>query len=84
MLNRTGKLVASATLIAVGTLAFSGVALLRGESNLSASNVDYGQEHSSLSFLSDRSNLNVPAIPNLSEPNTHFFLCLVNRCPFER
>lgn len=72
MLNRTGKVVASATLITVSTLAFSGIALIRGGSNLSASNVDYGQEHSSMSFLSDRFNSSLPTINNLSKPNAFF------------
>jgi hypothetical protein len=80
MLNRIGAVVASASLITVSTLAFSGVALVRGGSNLSASNVDYGQEHSSMSFLSDRSNFTLPAIPNLSEPNTYFRWCTFNGC----
>ena len=80
MLNRTGKVVASATLITVSTLAFSSAALIRSESNLSATNVDYGQERSSMSFLSDRSNFTLPEIPNLSEPNTYFRWCLFNGC----
>lgn len=47
MLNRTGKVVVSATLITVSTLAFFSAALIRGQSNLNASNVDYEQEHTS-------------------------------------
>lgn len=80
MLNRVGAVVASATLITVGTLAFSSAAPLRGESNLNSSNVDYGQGHSSMSFLRDRSNFSLPAIPNLSEPNTYFRYCPWNGC----
>ncbi|MEW6491272.1 MAG: hypothetical protein AB1589_01790 [Cyanobacteriota bacterium] len=80
MLNRISTVVASATLITVGTLAFSSAARVGGESNLSASNVDYGQEHSSMSLLSDPSNLSLPAIPNLSKPNTYFNYCILNWC----
>lgn len=80
MLNRTGKVVASATLITVGTLAFSGVALLRGESNLSATNVDYGQERSSMSFLSDHFNSSLPRITDLSKPNAGFCWFYYNWC----
>lgn len=72
MLNRIGAVVASATLITVGTLAFSSAAPLRGESNLSSSNVDYGQGHSSMSLLSDRFNSSLPAITDLSKPNAYF------------
>lgn len=80
MLNRIGAVATSATLITVGTLALSGAALLRSEPNLGASKVDYGQEHSSMFSLSDRSNFSLPAIPNLSEPNTYFGYCILNRC----
>lgn len=82
MLNRTSKIVASVTLITVSTLAFSGAALIRGQSNLNASNVDYGQGHSSISLLSDRSNLNVPAIADLSNPNAWFWFCPTNGCRY--
>jgi hypothetical protein len=80
MLNRIGAVAASATLITVGTFALSGAALLRSESNVSASKVDYGQEHSSMSSVSDRSNFSLPAIPNLSKPNTYFMYCSWNGC----
>ncbi|MBD1893190.1 hypothetical protein [Coleofasciculus sp. FACHB-129] len=80
MLNRIGAVAASATLITVGTLALSGAALIRSESNQGASKVDYGQEHSSMSSLSDRSNLNVPAIADLNKPNVLFWFCGTNGC----
>ena len=89
MLNRIGAVAASATLITVGTFALSGAALLRSDSNLSASKVDYGQEHSSMSSLSDRSNLNVPVSSsaiadfgsklNLQQPKA-FFCWYSPRC----
>lgn len=80
MLNRIGAVVASATLITVGTLALSGAALIRSESNLGASKVDYRQEHSSMSFLSDRAILNFPVIANLNKPNAQFWFCVTNGC----
>jgi hypothetical protein len=80
MLNRIGAVAASATLITVGTLALSGAALLRSEPNLSASKVDYGQEHSSMSSLSERFNSSLPRITDLSKPNAGFCWFYYNWC----
>jgi hypothetical protein len=83
MLNRIGAVVASASLITVSTLAFSGVALValvRGGSNLIASNADYEQEHSFMSLLSDRFNSSLPKIADLSKPSTHFCYFYWNWC----
>lgn len=80
MLNRTGKVVASATLITVSTLAFSSAALIRGQSNLNANKIDFGLEHSSMSFLSNRFNSSLPKITDLSKPNASFWWCIFNGC----
>lgn len=80
MLKPIGTVVASATLITVSTLAFSSGAPLRGESNLSSSNVDYGQGHSSISLLSDRFNSSLPRITDLSKPNAGFCWFYYNWC----
>jgi hypothetical protein len=80
MLNRTGKFVASATLITVSTLAFSSAALVRGQSNLNANKIDFGLEPSSMSFLSNRFNSSLPKIADLSKPNALFGFCATNGC----
>lgn len=78
MFNRIGTLAASATLIAIGTLALSGATLTRSESSLNGNQVDNEQEHSLLSSISDLSNLNISEISDLSKPNTAF--CWRWRC----
>lgn len=80
MLNRTGKIVAFATFIAVSTLTFSSATLLRDGSKLSASNVNFGKEHLSMSFLSDRFKSSLPIISDLSKPNVLFWFCGTNKC----
>lgn len=71
MLNRTGKVVASATLITVSTLAFSSAALIRGQSNLNANKIDFGLEHSSMSITA-QAMANLGSFANPQQPKAYF------------
>lgn len=90
MLSRTGKVFASVTLITASTIAFSSATLFLGKSNLSASNLNYGKDHSSMSILGNGSNLNASVASNaianfgnwanLGKPNTYFCWRYVGWC----
>lgn len=71
MLNRINALAASATLITVGILAFSGL----GSVHPSSKNFGYSRGHSLTPFVSDRSNF-LPTSFSLNKPTTLFcYLC---------
>jgi hypothetical protein len=78
MLNRTGAVIASATLVTVGALAFLSV-VPGSKFSLGSENTGHGQSASSL-FTSDRSNLKIPTLSNLSEPNVWGRWCIGNFC----
>ena len=78
MFNRTSAVVASATLITVGTFAFLSV-VPGSKFSLGLENTDHEQSASSL-FTSDRSNLKIPTLSNLGEPNAWGRWCIANFC----
>jgi len=78
MLNRTGAIVASTTLVTIGALAFLGV-VPGSKFSFGSENTDHGQLASSL-FTSDRSNLKIPTLSNLGEPNAWGRWCIWNFC----
>lgn len=72
MLNRISVVVASTTLIAIGALIPSSIALTSSELNFSADKVH------SLSLSNDRANPNLQPIDELNQPVA--FYCWSRRC----
>lgn len=71
MLNRVSTVVASTALITVVTFAFSAI-LPVGNSTFASKNSGQKELNSSLLFMNNRSDFNVPVITDLSKPNTYF------------
>lgn len=78
MLNRISAVTVSATLIAVGTLAFLGV-IPGNNSSLRFEKIGYEQSDSSL-LTSDRSSFSLPTKNDLSKSNIYFCYPYFNWC----
>jgi hypothetical protein len=78
MLNQIGSIVASATLIAVGTPTLSVTVPLRNEPKLDTNNVSSKQEQ--IFIVSNWFNHSVPTISNLNKPNSYFRYCFWRGC----
>ncbi|GAB4230143.1 MAG: hypothetical protein Kow00121_58990 [Elainellaceae cyanobacterium] len=80
MFNPIRAIAASATLIAVGTLAFPGTALTLCENNLSANQLDYEQPQTFTPPVNDRLNSRLSEKTDSNESTAFFWYCIYNNC----